>query len=110
MRYIISLSVGVLGLNVPTTAKVIRRQAIGLKSHPKDRRNPDSNLTPLDYKASSLSTSSPWPRGVFISLEKHIVKNVKSRITLKDFTLLLLFTETQQRIFISHTLHKDVGK
>ena len=45
----------VLGFYVPPTAKVIRRQDLGLKSHPKDWRSPGSNSGPLVYKAGSLT-------------------------------------------------------
>ena len=48
-----------LGFYVPQTAKVIRSRGLGLKSHPKDWRNPGSNSRPLVYKASSLTTT-PW--------------------------------------------------
>ena len=40
---------------VPPTAKVIQRRDLGLKSHPKDWRNPGSNSGPLVYKAGSLT-------------------------------------------------------
>ena len=43
--------------NVPPTAKVIWRRGHGLKSHPTDWRSRESNLRPLVYKASSLSTT-----------------------------------------------------
>ena len=43
--------------NVPPTAKVIWRRGHGLKSHPKDWRSWESNLRPLVYKASDLSTT-----------------------------------------------------
>ena len=45
----------VLGFYVPPTAKVIRRRDLGLKSHPKDWRSPESNSGPLVYKAGSLT-------------------------------------------------------
>ena len=38
----------VLGFYVSPTAKVIRRRDLGLKSHPKDWRSPESNSRPLD--------------------------------------------------------------
>ena len=44
------------GFYVPPTAKVIRRQDLGLKSHPKDRRGPGSNSGTLVYKADSLTS------------------------------------------------------
>ena len=47
----------VLVFNVPPTAKVILRQGHGLKSHPTDWRSRESNLRPLVYKASDLSTT-----------------------------------------------------
>ena len=47
----------VLVFNVPPTAKVIWRQGHGLKSHPTDWRSRESNLRPLVYKASGLSTT-----------------------------------------------------
>ena len=47
----------VLVFNVPPTAKVIWRQGHSLKSHPTDWRSRESNLRPLVYKASSLSTT-----------------------------------------------------
>ena len=47
----------VLGFYVPTTAKVIRRRDLGLKSHPKDWRSPGSNSRHLVYKASSVTTT-----------------------------------------------------
>ena len=43
----------VLRFYVPSTAKVIRRRDLGLKSHPKDLRGPVLNSRPLVYKASS---------------------------------------------------------
>ena len=52
---ILSPVVVVLGFYVPPTAKVILRRVLGLKSHPKDWRNPGSNLGPLVYKAGSLT-------------------------------------------------------
>ena len=42
--------------NVPPTAKVIWRWGHGLKSQPTDWRSWESNLRPLVYKASGLST------------------------------------------------------
>ena len=42
---------------VPPTAKVIWRRGHGLKSHPTDWRSRESNLRPLVYKASDLSTT-----------------------------------------------------
>ena len=51
------LHVVVLGFYVPQTAKVIQRQNLGLKSHPKDWRSPGSNTRALVYKASSLTTT-----------------------------------------------------
>ena len=47
----------VLWFYVPSTAKVIQRRDLGLKSHPKDWRSPGSNSGPLVYKASSLTTT-----------------------------------------------------
>ena len=47
----------VLRFHIPPTAKVIWRQDLGLKSHPKDWRSPGSNSRPLIYKASGLTTS-----------------------------------------------------
>ena len=47
----------VLVFNVPPTAKVIWRRGHGLKSHPTDWRSRESNLRPLVYKASGLSTT-----------------------------------------------------
>ena len=47
----------VLVFNVPPTTKVIWRRGHGLKSHPTDRRSRESNLRPLVYKASGLSTT-----------------------------------------------------
>ena len=47
----------VLVFNVPPTAKVIWRRGHGLKSHPTDWRSRESNLRPLVYKASALSTT-----------------------------------------------------
>ena len=44
------------GFYVPPTAKVIRRQDLRLKSHPKDRRGPGSNSGTLVYKADSLTS------------------------------------------------------
>ena len=38
----------VLGFYASPTAKVIRRRDLGLKSHPKDSRSPESNSRPLD--------------------------------------------------------------
>ena len=46
------------GVDVPPTAKVIRRRDLGLKSHPKDWRSPGSNSRPLVYNVSSLITTS----------------------------------------------------
>ena len=47
----------VLVFNFPPTAKVIWRRGHGLKSHPTDWRSRESNLRPLVYKASGLSTT-----------------------------------------------------
>ena len=47
----------VLVFNVPPTAKVIWRRGHGFKSHPTDWRSRESNLRPLVYKASGLSTT-----------------------------------------------------
>ena len=58
MCHFISMSgffVVALGFYVPPTAKVIRRRALGLKSHPKDWRNPGSNSRPLVYKAGGFN-------------------------------------------------------
>ena len=44
-----------LGFNIPPTAKVIQRQDLSLKSHPKDWRSLGTNPPPLVYKASSLN-------------------------------------------------------
>ena len=44
-------------LNVPSTAKVIWRRGHGLKTHPTDWWSQESNLRPLVYKASSLSST-----------------------------------------------------
>ena len=43
--------------NVPPTAKVICRRGHGLKSHPTDWWSWESNLRPLVYQASGLSTT-----------------------------------------------------
>ena len=43
--------------NVPPTAKVIWRQGHGLKSHPTAWWSRESNLQPLVYKASGISTT-----------------------------------------------------
>ena len=43
--------------NVPPTAKVIWRWGHGLKSHPTEWLSRESNLRPLVYKASGLSTT-----------------------------------------------------
>ena len=47
----------VIGFNVPSTAKVIRRRDPGFKSHPKDWRCPGSSLLPLVYKTSSFTNT-----------------------------------------------------
>ena len=47
-------------LNVKPTAKVIWRWAHSLKSHRTDWRSWESNLQPLVYKASGLSTTPQW--------------------------------------------------
>ena len=49
--------VAVFVFNVPPTAKVIWRRGHGLKSHPIDWWSQESNLRPLVYKASGLSTT-----------------------------------------------------
>ena len=49
--------------NVPPTAKVIWRRDIGLKSYPTDLWSRESNLRPLVYKASGLSTTPQRPLG-----------------------------------------------
>ena len=54
-----NIVVVVFVFNVPPTAKVIRRRGHGLKSHPTDWWSRQSNLRPLVYKASGLSTT-PW--------------------------------------------------
>ena len=46
--------------NIPPTAKVIWRRGHSLKSHPTDWWSRESNLRPLVYKASSLSTTPQW--------------------------------------------------
>ena len=51
------LVVVVFVFNVPPTAKVIWRRGHGLKSHPTDWWSRESNLRPLVYKASGLSTA-----------------------------------------------------
>ena len=43
---------------VPPTAKVIPRRDIGLKTHPKVWRNPESNSRPLVYEASRVGRCS----------------------------------------------------
>ena len=43
--------------NVPPTAKIIWRRGHELKSHPTDWWSRESNLRPLVYKASGLSTT-----------------------------------------------------
>ena len=48
----------VLGFYAPSTAKVIQRRDLSLKSHLKDWRSPGSNLLPLVYKASSFTTTA----------------------------------------------------
>ena len=55
---VIVVVVVVLGFYVPPTAKVIRRQDLGLKSHSKDWRSQGLNSRPLVYKASSLTTTA----------------------------------------------------
>ena len=47
-----------LCLCFPPTAKVIWRRGHGLKSHPTDWLSRGSNLRPLVYKASGLSTTT----------------------------------------------------
>ena len=50
----------VVMFNIPPTAKVIWRRGHGLKSHPTNWRSRESNLRPLVYKASGLSTTPQW--------------------------------------------------
>ena len=45
-------------LKIPQTAKVIWGRNHSLKSHPIDKRSRGSNLQPLVYKVSSLSTTA----------------------------------------------------
>ena len=52
-----------LGFYILPTAKVKRRQDLGLKSHSKVWRSPGSNPRPLVYKASSLTTTLQRPLG-----------------------------------------------
>ena len=47
----------VVVFNVPPTAKVIWRRGHSLKSHPTDWWSRESNLRPLVYRASGLSTA-----------------------------------------------------
>ena len=54
-----NIVVVVFEFNIQLTAKVIWRRGHGLKSHPTDWWSRESNLQPLAYKASCLSTS-PW--------------------------------------------------
>ena len=58
VRFVNNKVVVVLGFYVPPTAKVIWRQDLGLKSHPKEWRSPGSNSGPLVYKAGSLATEA----------------------------------------------------
>ena len=44
--------------NIPTTAKVICGPGHSLKHYPTDQRSQGSNLQPLVYKASGLSTTT----------------------------------------------------
>ena len=61
---VVVVVVVVLRFYVPPTAKVIRRRDIGLKSHPKDRRSPGSNLGPLVYKECSLTARYLLKKGM----------------------------------------------
>ena len=45
---------------VLSTAKVIQRQGLGLKSHPKDMKRSELNSLPLVYKKSSFTTTLQW--------------------------------------------------
>ena len=51
----------VLVFEVPSTDKVIWRRGHGLKSHPTDWKSLESNLRPLVYKGSDLSTTPQQP-------------------------------------------------
>ena len=53
----------VLWFYVPPTAKVIWRQDLSLKSHPKDWRSQVSNSRPLVYKTRSLTTTPQRLKG-----------------------------------------------
>ena len=55
--------------NVPPTAKVIWRRGHGLKSYPTDWRSRESNLRPLVYNASGLSTT---PQQLLLTLVFYI--------------------------------------
>ena len=50
---VVVVVVVVLRLYVSSTAKVIRRRDLGLKSRPKDWRSPGSNSRHMDKKVSS---------------------------------------------------------
>ena len=52
-----------LGFYIPPTAKVIRRQDLSSKSHPKDPRSLRSNSGPLVYKASRFIKRVALPLG-----------------------------------------------
>ena len=54
---VITFAVVAFVFNVSSTAKVIWRRGHGLKSHPTDWWSRESNLRPLVYKASGLSTT-----------------------------------------------------
>ena len=58
LRFLNIVVVVVLGFNVPSTAKVIRRRDLGLKSHPKDCRFLNSRAAKGALEQSELKY--PW--------------------------------------------------
>ena len=85
--------------NVPPTAKVIWRRGHGLKSHPTDWRSRESNLRPLVYKASGLSTT---PRRLLALVYKTGIKLMmrQSSSTLVKYVnyLIVIYTSILMKI------------
>ena len=81
----LEIVVVVFVLNIPPATKVIWRLGNGLKSHPTDWWSRGSNLRPLVYKASGLSTT---PQGL-LSLETTVRLYLKSKLHHIHFLLFI---------------------
>ena len=105
-----------LVFNVPPTAKVIWRWGHGLKSHPTDWRSRESNLRPLVYKASDLSTTPQRLLILILKLSSHWYakrlrgywENLKHR-TLPKITNLFKLKHMQNEIINKKSIFQRLG-